>query len=112
MSRNPWSEKEIIKLREVYASPISFDEINDLFPFRSQNAIRIKASRLGLTRTLDDISNFGAPNMLKFSNGEAGEDYFFKCSGCDNWILVEMDVENEVTDIVCPLCEAVCRYVI
>ena len=37
-------------LRFMYLAGTSFDEIGEAFPERSPNAIRLKASRLGLKR--------------------------------------------------------------
>jgi hypothetical protein len=112
MSRSLWSDEEEVKLRTLYISARSFEEIDKEFPDRSPNAIRIKASRLGLRRPEVSVSNNETPNMLKLSNGDDSEENFFKCSGCGGWIHYEMDDEDDVNTIVCPQCKSVCRYIV
>jgi hypothetical protein len=56
MSKRPhrddeWSQEELKKLKELYPRPDkTIEEIVSQLPGRTQNAIRLKASRLGLTR--------------------------------------------------------------
>jgi DNA-directed RNA polymerase subunit RPC12/RpoP len=111
MSNVPWSEKEEDRLRALYISTESFEDIVREFPRRTTNAIRIKASRLGIKRPSVTSSKIEAPNVLKFLNGNGrDEDYFFKCSGCGNWIHVNLD-DDKIKTIICPDCNSACRYV-
>jgi hypothetical protein len=49
--RDEWSQEELKKLRELYPrSDKTIEEIVSQLPGRTQNAIRLKASRLGLIR--------------------------------------------------------------
>ena len=46
-----WSQQEIHKLNELYSRPDkTIEEIDSHLPGRTQNAIRLKANRLGLIR--------------------------------------------------------------
>lgn len=107
-----WTEKEIKKLELLYPSGRAFEEIVDAFPKRSANAIRQKASRLGLRRPTISPSLFNSQNVLSCSdeNGEA-EEYLFKCSGCGSWIHVNLYDEDEGQIIVCRQCHTIYRHV-
>jgi len=46
-----WSQEELKKLKELYPHPDkTIEEIASQLPGRTQNAIRLKANRLGLIR--------------------------------------------------------------
>jgi len=46
-----WTDDEIDRLRTYYPDPrLTFEEIMKMFPERSPDAIRLKASRLGIER--------------------------------------------------------------
>ena len=46
-----WTDEDTLKLRTIYPDiNYTIDEIMQEFPTRTQNAIRLKASRLGLER--------------------------------------------------------------
>jgi hypothetical protein len=48
---NDWSQEELKKLKELYPRPDkTIEEIDSQLPGRTKNAIRLKASRLGLIR--------------------------------------------------------------
>ena len=53
---NDWSDEEIEKLQDIYTPyDNTIEEITSQLPGRTQNAIRLKASRLGLYRSLPYI---------------------------------------------------------
>ena len=47
-----WTDEEVERLKELYTSNKTFEEIAERFPLRTDNAIRLKASRLGLKRPI------------------------------------------------------------
>ena len=48
---NDWSQEELQKLKDLYSRPDkTIEEIVSQLPGRTQNAIRLKANRLGLHR--------------------------------------------------------------
>ena len=107
-----WTEEEIKKLEILYISGKAFEEIVDALPKRSANAIRQKASRLGLRRPAISSSLFNSQKVLRCSdgNGEA-EEYLFKCSGCGSWVHVNLYDEDEDRIIVCRQCHTIYKYV-
>ena len=110
--RSLWTVEETEKLRLLYISGTSFEEIEDEFPARSSNAIRQKASRLGLRRhaTLASINSF--QNVLRISDGNGGaEDLIFRCGGCGNWIHANLNGGADDRTIVCRQCQTKLRYV-
>jgi hypothetical protein len=109
MSKNSWTDSEKQKLRFMYVSSSPFEDIEKALPKRSANAIRLKASRLGLKRPTDSTSSLEPSNVLQFSdrNGESG--LFFRCVGCGNWIKGYTENE-EASTLVCSECKSVCRY--
>lgn len=105
-----WTEEEIKKLELLYISEGTFEEIVSAFPKRSANAIRQKASRLGLRRPTISPSLFNSQTVLRCSNGnEEAEEYLFKCSGCGSWVHMNSYDENRV--IVCRQCQTIYKYV-
>jgi DNA-directed RNA polymerase subunit RPC12/RpoP len=113
MSRSrPWTEEEEKRLRLLYPSGRAFEEVARAFPRRSVNAVRQKASRLGLSRPTIARSILDTQGFLRCSNGDGGEEeYLFKCVECGNWIHVNLPDDAEDRTIVCSKCKAVCRFV-
>lgn len=111
MSRNPWSDEEEMKLRFLYISGRPFDEIESELPERSTNAIRLKASRLGLRRPSASMAKAESPHVLRFSNGNGDSDFLFRCSGCGSWMHVDLNDDVDVSTIICRQCQTICRYV-
>ena len=111
MSRNSWSEVEERTLRFMYLAGTSFDEIGQAFPKRSPNAIRLKASRLGLKRPSISSSILESPNVLRFSDGNGDTGFFFKCSGCGSWTHAQIEGDEDVHTVECRECSTLCRYV-
>ena len=112
MSRSPWSEVEKRMLRFMYLAGTSFDEIGQAFPKRSPNAIRLKASRLGLKRPHISSPILESPNVLRFSDGNGDSGFFFRCSGCGSWTHAKIEGEEDVHTMECRECGTVCRYVV
>lgn len=109
--RSLWTEEETEKLRSLYISGTSFEEIEDELPARSTNAIRQKASRLGLRRhaTLASINSFR--NVLRISDGDGGaENLIFRCGGCGGWIHANLNDGADDRTIVCRQCQTILRY--
>jgi hypothetical protein len=98
-------------LRFMYISGTSFDEIGKALFKRSPNAIRLKASRLGLKRPSVSSSILEYPNVLKFSDGNGDSGFFFRCIGCGSWIHTQIDEDEEVRTVECRECKTICRYV-
>lgn len=113
MSRSrPWTEEEEERLRLLYPSGRAFEEVARAFPRRSVNAVRQKASRLGLKRPTIARSILVNQGFLRCSNGDGGEEeYLFKCVECGNWIHVDMPDGVDDRTIICSECKAVFRYV-
>ena len=97
-------------LRFMYLAGTSFEEIGEAFPERSPNAIRLKASRLGLKRPPISSSILESPNVLRFSDWNGDSGFFFRCSGCGSWTHAQME-DDEVHTVECRECSTVCRYV-
>lgn len=107
-----WTEKEVGRLRILYESLGSFEDVARAFPGRTINAIRQKASRLGLRRPLVTSPLCESQTVLQCYNGDGdSEDYLFKCGSCGKWILVDLE-EVEDKTIVCPDCATVCIFVV
>ncbi len=98
-------------LRYMYLAGTAFDEIGQAFPERSPNAIRLKASRLGLKRPSIASSILESPNVLRFSDGNGDSGLFFKCSGCGSWTHAQIGDDEDVHTVECNECNTVCRYV-
>jgi hypothetical protein len=111
MSKGQWTEREEQMLKFMYISGTSFDEIGKALTKRSPNAIRLKASRLGLKRPSVSSSILESPNVLRFSDGNGDSGYFFRCSGCGSWTHTQIDEDEEVRTVECRECKTVCRYV-
>ena len=112
LDRRLWTDEEMDMLRVLYISRRGFDEIDTAFPERSANAIRQKASRLGVKRPVVSHSLCESKSVLRCSDGNGGDDAFlFKCGDCGNWIHVDSPDQHENQAVVCPQCKAVSRYV-
>jgi len=97
-----WTEEEVDTLRSLYPSLASFPDLLDLLPSRSQNSIRLMASRLGLKRPtiLTGIKNVGETK----TSVSAGNGVLVKCSHCSRWIGVSADKTLTSMVIVCDHC--------
>ncbi|MDP6458977.1 MAG: hypothetical protein QGF78_06605 [Candidatus Bathyarchaeota archaeon] len=111
MSGTPWSEVEERMLRFMYLAGTSFDEIGQEFPERSSNAIRLKASRLGLKRPPGSSYVLASPNVLRFSDGNGDTGFFFKCVNCGSWMHAQIGDDTENQTVECSECSTVCRYI-
>lgn len=106
-----WTEEEVGKLQLLYTSGTAFEEIARALPKRSANAIRQKASRLGLKRPTVSHLLLESQPVLRCSNGDGGDEYLFKCSSCGSWIHVNVREEEDDRTIICPQCSTICKYV-
>jgi DNA-directed RNA polymerase subunit RPC12/RpoP len=112
LGRRLWTEEEVGKLRSFYVSGRPFEEIDSAFPNRTANAIRQKASRLGLRRPTASHSLLDSQAVIRCSDGNGDEwEYLFKCSVCGSWIHVNLTEEDEDRTIICRKCHAVLKYV-
>jgi len=98
LKENRWTEEEIKRLKELYTSSDTFNEILEAFPNRTQNAIRIKASRLGIKRP--DIF-FGSYPSVLLGIKKGDQRYFVKCCDCGEWIQLKSS-RNKI--IECNFC--------
>ncbi|MFQ6052757.1 MAG: SANT/Myb-like DNA-binding domain-containing protein [Candidatus Bathyarchaeia archaeon] len=100
-----WEEEEIRKLKRLYPSERSFDEIVGEFPNRTPHAIRLKASRLGLRRPTVPRSEYLSSSILVCSEGNGEfKGYLIRCNECSRWIQVRNDGEADEGAIVCSNC--------
>ncbi len=98
-----WTDEEVERLRELYTSNKTFDEIVDKFPLRTENAIRLKASRLGIKRPL--IGDVIQVRPLTFKSGSRGSTgYLLKCNECGSWIQVDQRTQLNTSVISCGKC--------
>jgi hypothetical protein len=101
---NEWSDEEVNLLRDLYVSNKTFDEIELEFPARTGNAIRLKASRLGLRRPLIP-GNLIQARPLQFKSANGDEDgYLLRCKQCDTWVQVDEDIERRASILSCGKC--------
>lgn len=102
-----WSDEEVSRLTELYTSNKTFDEVMLEFPSRTHNAVRLKASRLGLRRPtiLLDLPN---SNRFRFKSleDESNTGYLFKCEECGSWIQVENVGRGIYRTVRCMSCGA------
>ncbi len=105
-----WTEEEVEKLSAVYPSQKSFDEIVIEFPHRSSNAIRLKASRMGLRRPTLTLGMFyeGKPILRSELDGDS-KGYIMRCSECGSWIQVGDLDEGDRQAVVCSNCDSFFR---
>jgi len=105
-----WTREEIGRLKRLYPSERSFEEIVKAFPHRTSNAVRLKASRLGLRRPTITVSACPSQTILICSEGGEHNGYLFRCSNCGSWI----QVDNRILDggaITCRMCGSPCLLV-
>lgn len=99
-----WTDEEVRRIRELYTSNKTFDEIAEKFPSRTDNAIRLKASRLGLKRPiLGDIIQV-KPLSYKSGRNEESSGYLMKCKECGSWIQVDEDAPGSTGIVSCGKC--------
>lgn len=99
-----WTDEEVDLLRDLYTSNKTFDEIVDKFPERTENAIRLKASRLGIKRPV--IANIVHVKPLAYKSGKDSNmtGYLLKCNECGSWIQVEDEPYVASTVLSCGKC--------
>jgi hypothetical protein len=106
-----WTEDEIKKLKKIYPSKIEFNDIVKEFPLRTANAIRLKASRIGLKRPL--ISDKMHPAKLIVIEKDVEEKetaYIFRCDECKKWIRVKKREVDDHRAVLCDNCGAICYF--
>ena len=102
-----WTDDEVDRLRKLYSSMMSFDEIDLEFPSRTSNAIRLKASRLGLRRPTLETHLIRAQRVTVQGDGDdAVKGYLLKCRECGAWIHAERIVSGICQTISCDECGA------
>jgi hypothetical protein len=102
-----WTDDEVEKLRKLYSSTMSFDEITSEFQRRTSNAIRLKASRLGLHRPTLETCLIRAQKVTVQSIGDAGvKGYLLKCRECGAWIHADKIMSGICQTISCDECGA------
>ena len=103
-----WSDEEVERLEKLYTSNMTFDEVVVHFPKRTSNAIRLKASRLGLRRPTIP-TNLIQTKKVKFQS--VGDDdskgYLIKCNECGGWIQVDSFEDSMTITICCPQCDSI-----
>ena len=102
---NEWTDEEVERLHEQYGSNKTFEEIELEFPMRTSNAIRLKASRLGIRRPLTP-GNFiqAKPIIFRTDNHDGSDGFVMKCKQCDSWIQVDKDIERRASILNCGQC--------
>ena len=99
-----WTDEEVERLRELYTSNKTFDEISEKFPLRTDNAIRLKASRLGIKRPLIGEIIQVKPLSIKSGLNQMASGYLIKCKECGSWIQVEDDYRRNSAVVSCGKC--------
>jgi hypothetical protein len=103
-----WSDEEVGRLVKLYTSSKPFDEILMEFPSRTSNAVRLKASRMGLRRpTLPLNLVFAERLRYRSLDEEDATGFIIKCSECGTWIQVEGGGEGICRTIRCGECGAI-----
>lgn len=99
-----WTDEEVKRLKELYTSNKTLDEIVDKFPLRTENAIRLKASRLGIKRPY--IGNIIQVKPITFKSVWLNDsiDYLLKCKECDYWMQVDKSSQHESNILSCGKC--------
>jgi hypothetical protein len=99
-----WTDEEVQRLRELYTSNRTFEEIVDKFPMRTENAIRLKASRLGIKRPyIGDVIQI-KPATFMSGGWRDSISYLLKCKECDSWMQVEDSKQNSASVLSCGKC--------
>jgi hypothetical protein len=102
-----WTDDEEEKLRELYSSTMSFDEITLEFPWRTSNALRLKASRLGLRRpTLETHLTRAQKVTIQSVGGDGVKGYLLKCRECGAWIHADKMMSGVSQTLSCDECGA------
>lgn len=101
---NEWSDDEVSRLRSLYGSNKTFEEIELEFPARTSNAIRLKASRLGLKRPIFMGSVVQARPLQFKSGGEGKAGFLLKCKECRSWIQIDEGIESHTSILSCGNC--------
>ena len=106
MPRNDvWTEEEKGRLKSLYSCETEFEEIVVALPGRTLNAIRMKASRLGLRRPIV-LELPSQPSMLLCIESGRSNGYVLSCSDCGNWIHLKGS-----GPMICSECGATCRLI-
>lgn len=108
-----WTDEEVARLHELYGSNKTFEEIEVEFPMRTSNAIRLKASRLGIRRPLIP-GNFIQTKPLLFRSGnvDGNDGFILKCNQCGSWIYVDKDIEKRASLLSCGHCGSMYQVLI
>lgn len=86
---------------------MSFDEIISEFPWRTSNAIRLKASRLGLRRpTLETHLTRSQKVTIQSIGADGVKGYLLKCRECGAWIHADRMIDGVCQTISCDECGA------
>jgi len=108
-----WTDEEVARLHELYGSNRTFEEIEVEFPMRTSNAIRLKASRLGIKRPLIPENFIQArPLLFKSGNGDGKDGFILKCKQCSSWVQVDMDIEDRASVLSCGQCGSMYQVLI
>jgi hypothetical protein len=100
-----WKEVEIKKLKRLYISEKLLEEVMEAFPERTENAVRLKASRLGLKRPELPSVLMGQSTILHCSEGNGNsKGYIFRCCTCGTWTQINEKDEISNSLIVCEKC--------
>lgn len=99
-----WTDEEVERLRELYTSNRTFEEIAERFPLRTDNAIRLKASRLGLKRPIVGNIIQMRPLSYKPIHGKEICGYLIKCRDCGSWIQVDEETQQRTCVLSCAKC--------
>jgi hypothetical protein len=98
-----WSDEEIMRLRKLYPSNKTFDEIVEYFPHRTENAIRLKASRLNIRRPYIGVTRLKSIK-IKINNGRDSTNYLIKCKECGSWMQINEKSQSELNFSSCKKC--------
>lgn len=106
-----WTDEEVAKLYELYGSNKTFEEIELEFPMRTSNAIRLKASRLGIRRPLI-LGNIvqAKPVMFKTSDDNGKDGILIKCKQCKTWVQIDGDKAAHASVLSCGQCGSLYQY--
>ena len=110
---NEWTDEEVERLHKLYGSNRTFEEIEVEFPMRTSNAIRLKASRLGIRRPLIP-GNFiqAKPLLFRSGNGDGNDGFILKCKQCGSWVQIDQDIENRTSVLSCGQCGSMYQVLI
>ena len=105
MRQRDWTDAEVNKLRNMYPSSATFQDLLDQLPSRSPNSIRLMASRLGLKRPtlLTGISKVSERKTSSTAEGGV----LVRCSQCGRWIGISSEKVESNGVVVCDHCGSV-----